>query len=85
MIKNKIKVLDLFSGLGGFTSGFDKTFSVVHVDNCSMKGVTGSNVDFKMDCNKFLQKNNNLDYDVVLGGPPCECPNGKISTQMIRH
>lgn len=65
-------VLDLYSGLGGFTSGFGKEFKVDHVDNCSMRGVTGANVNFKMDCNAFLKIHKNKKYDVVLGGPPCK-------------
>ena len=68
----KIKVLDLFSGLGGFTSGFDSSlFDVTHVDNCSMEGVHGNNVQFKMNCNKFLREHKQKKYDIVLGGPPC--------------
>ena len=77
----KIKVLDLYSGLGGFTSGFeDSLFDVTHVDNCSMKGVHGHNVDFKMNCNKFLRKHKQKRYNIVLGGPPC-----KISLSVALH
>lgn len=67
-----IQVLDLYSGLGGFTSGFDNDFSITHVDNCSMQGVHGDNVDYKMSCNEFLQKHKYHNYDIVLGGPPCK-------------
>lgn len=68
----QLRVLDLFSGLGGFTSGFDDEFSVVHVDNCSMEGVEGMNVDYKMNCNTFLKENKDMIFDIVLGGPPCK-------------
>tara|TARA_Y100000592_G_scaffold79129_1_gene124715 strand:+ start:205 stop:510 length:306 start_codon:yes stop_codon:yes gene_type:complete len=68
----RIQVLDLYSGLGGFTSGFDSDFCVTHVDNCSMQGVHGDNVDYKMSCNEFLRKHKYHNYDIVLGGPLCK-------------
>ena len=67
----KIAVLDLYSGLGGFTSGFGGQFSVVAVDNCSMEGTTEKVVDHVMDCNEYLDKFPNKTFDVVVGGPPC--------------
>lgn len=68
----KIDVLDLYSGLGGFCSGFDASvFSVVRVDNCSMEGVDGQGVDYCMDCDDFLAQHSGKHFDVVLAGPPC--------------
>lgn len=72
----KWRVLDLYSGLGGFTSGFIGTdFAVTRVDNCSMTGVDGAGVDYCMDCDDFLAlaEDSGMQFDVVLAGPPCEC------------
>lgn len=70
-MKNKVTVLDLYSGLGGFTSGFDERFKIVTVDNCSMKGTTKELVDHVMNCDDYLKKFPSETFDVVVGGPPC--------------
>jgi len=71
-MKNKrVAVLDLYSGLGGFTSGFGDRFDVVTVDNCSMKGTTEKLVDHVMNCEEYLKRFPKQKFDVVVGGPPC--------------
>lgn len=67
------KVLDLFSGMGGFTSGFSRAgFDVIGVDISEKKGL----VYEKFTGAKFMKKdlkNETVtgEFDVVIGGPPC--------------
>lgn len=63
-----MKILDLFSGLGGFSQAFkDREHTVITVDN---------NPDFKPDiCKDIMKLNkkdfNGYDFDIVLASPPC--------------
>jgi len=63
-----MNVLDLFSGLGGFSKAFkDNGHQVVKIDNESK-----FNPDICIDILK-LKKNdfNDYDFDIVLASPPC--------------
>lgn len=81
-MKNKLKVLDLFSGCGGLSFGFKKAgFDVVAgVDNWKDSLVTfeknhpGSK-SILMDLGDFDPKDLGIitgKIDVVIGGPPCQ-------------
>lgn len=84
--KKHIKVLDLFSGCGGLSFGFEKAGYVVKygIDNWQDALITfeqnhsGSktfNVDLGViNVGKFLKENNisKGDIDVIVGGPPCQ-------------
>ncbi|MCL5730745.1 MAG: DNA cytosine methyltransferase [Candidatus Thermoplasmatota archaeon] len=67
------KVLDLFSGMGGFSSGFVHAgFDVTGVDISDQVGMAYE----KFTGSKFLKidlRNEDVigDFDVVIGGPPC--------------
>ena len=62
-----MKVLDLFSGLGGFSQAFkDRGHQVVTVDINSE-----FNPDICVDIMKYEPNGNK--YDVILASPPCEC------------
>ena len=68
-----MKVLDLFCGAGGFSSGFAKSgFEVTGVDIQKDAEITfRSNVKGKFinaDLSRTLVKGN---YNIVIGGPPC--------------
>ena len=62
----RMKVLDLFSGLGGFSQAFkDRGHIVVTVDN---------NPKFNPSiCCDVLELKPNGHYDVILASPPCNC------------
>ena len=81
-MKNKLKVLDLFSGCGGLSYGFVRAgFDVVAgIDNWKdslvtfeknhpgSKGILMDLGDFEpKDLEKMIGK-----VDVVVGGPPCQ-------------
>lgn len=63
-----MKVLDLFSGLGGFSKAFkDNGHQVITIDN---------NADFKPDiCMDIMELKKkdiiSYDFDIVLASPPC--------------
>jgi len=61
-----MKVLDLFSGLGGFSMAFnDRGHDVTTLDN---------DESFKPDiCMDILDFEPEDYYDVILASPPCEC------------
>ena len=69
-----LKVLDLFCGMGGLSSGFAKTgFSVTGVDLSEDVG----GIYKKLPNSKFIQADLSKetidgDYDYVIGGPPCK-------------
>ena len=69
----KLKVLDLFSGMGGFSYGFVNTgFSVTGVDISEKAGMAYE----KFARSRFIKMNLNSenvtgDFEVVIGGPPC--------------
>ena len=72
----KLKVLDLFSGIGGFSLGLERTGGFETVAFCEIEGF----------CQKVLNKHwpdvpiyedvRNIDYDgtvdVICGGFPCQ-------------
>lgn len=67
------KVLDLFCGIGGFSTGFkDNGFDVTGVDISEKKG----QVYRKFVSPNFIQSDLGKEriqgkYDVIIGGPPC--------------
>ena len=73
MMQKQTRVLDLFSGMGGFSYGFAKAgFDVTGVDMSEHAGMTYK----KIVSNKFhsvdLRENDvQGDFDIVIGGPPC--------------
>lgn len=83
---SKLKVLDLFSGAGGLSNGFEQTeqFAVkiaVEIDNHARKTfqMNNPNVHVEKDIIKldFLNDSGDLkkefnDIDIVVGGPPCQ-------------
>lgn len=87
MTKKKYTVLDLFCGAGGFSRGFiDAGFSVklgIDIDDMALKtfamnheGAVAMHLDlFNLD-NVNIIKNffddNNIELDVLIGGPPCQ-------------
>jgi DNA (cytosine-5)-methyltransferase 1 len=69
-----LRVLDLFCGAGGLSSGFKKCgFSVTGVDSSELAGQTFSKNGYgqflPLDLSKELAKGS---YDIVVGGPPCK-------------
>lgn len=70
---NNFSVLDLFSGMGGFSYGFNKMgFSVTGVDwnpkvGLAYESLNGSNFVQKDLLNESIYG----DFDIVIGGPPC--------------
>lgn len=70
----RYRVLDLFSGMGGFSRGFSEVgFDTTGVDIKEEAGRTYS----QLTGGKFLRTdlhNNTVDgdeYDIIIGGPPC--------------
>lgn len=62
-------VLDLFSGLGGFSQAFkDRGHNVVRVDNEER-----FNPDICIAINELVPYNILINPDVILASPPCEC------------
>jgi DNA (cytosine-5)-methyltransferase 1 len=88
MIKNKkIKIIDLFAGVGGLTYGFyrNENFDVIAANEIlpdMAKAYSMNHPDVKMYCEDIknftfnkLSKDLNLkrnDVDVIIGGPPCQ-------------
>lgn len=74
------KVVDLFSGAGGLTYGFNKDFNIlfgVEHDKDAAKTYSANfnhpilNEDIcKLDTNELLEKYGKA--DIVIGGPPCQ-------------
>jgi DNA (cytosine-5)-methyltransferase 1 len=70
---SKPKVLDLFCGMGGLSSGFvEAGFSVLGVDKSETAGAAYK----KYTSSKFIQADLSREvfedsYDYVIGGPPC--------------
>ena len=89
-----MKVLDLFSGLGGFSQAFkDRGHHVTTVDNQEK---------FNPDiCIDIMELKPNGYYDVILASPPCNCfspmsiprywnngqpgPEAKQSIELVKH
>lgn len=81
-MKRKYKVIDLFSGVGGFSLGFKNTgFDItlaneidVHIAEAYKKNHPATNMMNKSieDLNLDEIAANYSDTDVVIGGPPCQ-------------
>jgi len=74
---NKLKVLDLFSGIGGFSYGLDQlqgfeTVAFCEIDKFCQKVLKKHypNVPIFEDIKKLTCKEN--EYDVICGGFPCQ-------------
>lgn len=84
MIKNKNRVIDLFSGCGGLSYGFiEAGYDVVlGIDNWkdaittfenSHKNSKGLVADLFIETPKQISKKTGItDIDVIIGGPPCQ-------------
>jgi DNA (cytosine-5)-methyltransferase 1 len=80
--KNKLKIIDLFAGVGGISTGFIKAgFEVVsaneyksEIANTYIKNHPGTKMVVdditKVKSNDLL--NGETDIDVIVGGPPCQ-------------
>lgn len=70
---SKPKVLDLFCGMGGLSSGFvESGFSVSGVDKSEIVGATYKNYTHSTFIQADLSREVFEDsYDYVIGGPPC--------------
>ncbi len=85
-MKSKIKVLDLFSGAGGFSSGFqnagfdikgaieiNEIYAKTHENNFEhCKTICGDIRDWSPKKFAGETKINAGDIDVIIGGPPCQ-------------
>lgn len=80
--KNKLKIIDLFAGVGGISSGFQKAgFDVLsaneykpEIANTYMKNHPGTKMIVE-DITKIKSKdllNGEKEVDVIVGGPPCQ-------------
>lgn len=80
------RVLDLFCGAGGLTSGFAKSgFDVTGVDHLDVVSDIFSANQFGVGRVKNLYRSSvNGGYDLVLGGPPCR-PWSVVNTTRRRH
>lgn len=70
----KMKVLDIFCGVGGLTHGFKEAdFEITGVDISESAGRTfelNNESEFiQADLSEVLIQG---DYDIVIGGPPCK-------------
>ena len=83
MKRNKLKLIDLFSGAGGFTSGllshFGDRLQVVWANDFNRAAVDTYNANFgnhgtHEDLNEYLSdpENEIPQADIVIGGPPCQ-------------
>jgi DNA (cytosine-5)-methyltransferase 1 len=83
-MKNKFNVIDLFSGCGGLSYGFGMAnYSVllgIDIDDISIQTlklnhpkasvITGDIA--KISSKQIVKKINNVNVDVIVGGPPCQ-------------
>jgi len=80
--KNKLKIIDLFAGVGGISSGFEKVgFEVVsaneykeEIANTYIKNHPKTKMIIE-DITKVKSKdllNGEKEIDVIVGGPPCQ-------------
>lgn len=80
--KNKLKIIDLFAGVGGISSGFKRAgFEVIaaneykpEIANTYIKNHPGTRMIIS-DITKVKSKdllNGKYDIDVIVGGPPCQ-------------
>jgi len=86
MVKKKnLKVIDLFSGCGGFSFGFQEAgYEVVlGIDNVDIalktfeknhKNAKGLLLDLhnEKSIDQIIKKTNNQPIDVIIAGPPCQ-------------
>ena len=78
----KIKIVDIFSGIGGLSYGFEinDLFQIVFANDIDKKAAYGYSLNYKktdiFDCDiSDIKEENILKYgsiDIVLGGPPCQ-------------
>ncbi|WP_291287162.1 DNA cytosine methyltransferase [Flavobacterium sp.] len=84
-MEKKLTAIDLFSGCGGFSYGFQQAgFDVIlGVDNTKIaletfkanhKGSQTLNLDLHKDSsiNEIVEATNKTDVDVIIAGPPCQ-------------
>lgn len=78
---NKIyKTIDLFAGIGGIRRGFELTGRFKNVLSCeidkyackSYKHIYGEDPYNDITTDEFKELVNNTDYDILLGGFPCQ-------------
>ena len=82
---NQDNFIDLFSGAGGFSIGFTKVgfnpllcvdfnpnVAATHKENFSQIPFIEGNLSDKEIQNKIINKYNNKDIGVIVGGPPCQ-------------
>ncbi|MGC5015894.1 DNA cytosine methyltransferase [Streptosporangium sp. DT93] len=72
-----IRIIDLFSGAGGFSLGFHnanlgyETILAVEIDRWAAQTIQ-NNLHCKVDCSSIQDLSSFPDADVVVGGPPCQ-------------
>ena len=83
-LKKRFKLIDLFCGCGGLTSGFMQTgaFDVVYANDNDKSAIKSYKLNFAssdshVDCRNIVDlvdKNPELipQADIVIGGPPCQ-------------
>jgi len=83
-MSKKLKYIDLFSGAGGFSLGFDKagfsnvfsvdiepSFCQTYKRNFPFHNLVTKDIS-KLSDDEILELTNSNDVDVVIGGPPCQ-------------
>ena len=83
-MSKKLKYIDLFSGAGGFSLGFDKagfsnvfsvdiepSFCQTYKRNFPSHKLVTKDIS-KLSDDEILELTNSNDVDVVIGGPPCQ-------------
>lgn len=81
---NKLTYIDLFSGAGGFSLGFDNagfrnifsidiepSFCKTYIKNFPKHKLITKDIS-KLEDNEIIDYVNNINIDVVIGGPPCQ-------------
>ena len=81
-MNEKLKVVDIFAGIGGLSYGFDinELFRIVFANDIDKKAANGYHLNYKktdiFDCDiSTIHKEDMLKYgniDILLGGPPCQ-------------
>ena len=92
MVK-KLKVIDLFAGAGGFSTGFESTdlFKVIYANEYIDKfcqTYIQNHKDTEVQCKDIRQVKldevkkliDNQTVDVIIGGPPCFVAGTKVLT-----